>query len=306
MTLPDWHPKRGNNVAWKCIVGNPIEFEAQYEGVPVVINGGPDDVPIHGLKIANFSWTKRGDIHLGKGFYARPELPHGITLYGPEASYDLELVVTGPGLPRIGQRVTFQWGLSPCLFQTGATNVICKQFLSMESVASSSGASTFITEFVSGYSEQQFAKGWNHATWRICYDGPFELAMLAPLPDRWQLSRISLWVELLVTKIEECRHEPSCDLNLQVIADTVDAAIARLAELPVAEDRHGYRIAAVLDQGKAALREAEALLRRSSELVDERERRELRRAAIAELERVRTMSNQAVDLLSQLRGAMTR
>ncbi len=292
----------------KCIVGNPIEFEAQYEGVPVVIKGGPDDVPIYGLKVANFSWTKRSDIYLGKGFHAQPELPYGITLFGPQASYDLELVVTGPGLPRIGQRVTFQWGLSPCLLPAGATNVICKQVLSMESVASSSGASTFITEFVSGYSEQQFAKGWNHATWRICYDGPFELAFLAPLPGRWQLSRISLWVELLVRKIEECGHEPSCDLNLQMIADTVDAAIARLAELPVAEEWHGlrYRIAAVLDQGKAALREAETLLRRSGELPGERERRELRTAAVDELERVRTTSNQAVDLLSQLREAMTR
>jgi hypothetical protein len=293
-------------MAWKCYLGQPFEFNAKYEGILVKKDGGPDTSPIYGLKMTNFNWLKPNKIHIGKGFYVQPDLPHGITHYGPEASYDLELIVTGPGLPTTGQRVSFQWGLSPCFPYPGTANTKCKQFMGMEVVKSKSGPSTFTIEFVSGYTEQQYIKGWNLATWRICYDGPFETVMLAPLPNKWELGRVPLWIELLTSKIEECGYAAGCEFNVQPPMDAIDGAITNLIELPVPEDqkRLSYEIIASLEQNKAELSEADSLLSRSGEVTSEKERWELRAGAISHLEKALELNRQAMELLSQLQGVL--
>ena len=293
-------------MTWKCYVGQPIEFKAKYEGIVMKKWEGPDTSPVYGLVMKNFSWLKPDKIHIGKGFYVEPELPYGITHYGPEAFYDLELIVTGPGLPTKGQKVTFQWGLSPCLSYTGTTNMKCKQFMNMEVVKSKSGLSKFTIEFVSGYTEQQYIQGWNLATWRICYDGPFEVMVLAPLPNRWELGRIPLWIELLTSKIEECGYDPVCELNVRPSMDTIDGAIVELLGLPVPEDqkRLCYETIASLERSKAELSEAGSLLNRSTEVASEKERRELRAGAIDHLQRARDLNSEAIELLSRLQEVL--
>ncbi len=289
-------------MTWKCYLGQPIEFKAKYEGVLMKFDGGPDTSPVYGLKVANFAFLKPDKIHIGKGFYVQADLPHGITHYGPDVSYDLELIVTGPGLPAAGQRVTFQWGLSPCYAVTGTVNTKCKSFLGMQVVKSKSGASTFTIEFISGYSEQQFTKGWNQATWRICYDGPFEMVMMAALPNKWEITRIPLWIKLLKSKIAECESAEGCELNLQTPVDVIDGVIAELIELlvPDAHKRLRYDIAASLEQDKAELKEAGALLARSEEAAIDEERQELRAAAISHLDKALELSERAIQLLSRL------
>jgi hypothetical protein len=289
-------------MTWQCYLGQPIELKAKYEGILLKADGGPDTIPIYGLKVTNFNWITPNKIPIGKGFYVQPDLPHGITHYGPDASYDMELIVTGPGVPMEGKRVTFQWALSPCLSYIGTTNTKCKQFMGMEVVKSKSDSSTFTIEFISGYTEQQYIQGWNLATWRICYDGPFELIMLAPLPKKWELSRIPLWIELLTSNIEECGYAPGCDLNVQPPMDAIDGAITELIELPVPEDkkRLRYDIIASLEQNKAELNDADILLKRSKEAASEKERRELRSGSVSHLEKARKLNNQAMELLAQL------
>ena len=295
-------------MTWKCYLGQPIEFKAKYEGILIKLDGGPDTTPVYGLKMSNFSWLMPNKIHIGKGFYVQPDLPNGITHYGPQASYDLELLVTGPGLPAGGQRVTFQWGLSPCYGYIGTVNTKCKQFLGMEVVKSKSGASSYTIEFISGYSEQQFIQGWNQATWRICYDGPFEMVMMAPLPTKWELGRIPLWIDLLTSKVEECGAAPECELNVQPSVDVIDGAIAELGELPVPEDLHRmrYEIIVNLGQNRAELNEADALFQRSRETTSEGERRELRAAAMPHLEKARESNRQTMEMLFHIQEALRR
>jgi hypothetical protein len=292
----------------KCYLGLPIEFTAEYDGVLVKLDGGPDTNPVYGLKMKNISFLKPTKIHIGKGFYVEPELPHGITHYGSEASYDLELLVTGPGLPAAGQRVKFQWGLSPCYGYTGTINTKCKQFLNMEVVKSKSGASSFTIEFISGYTEQQFTQGSNKATWRICYDGPFEMVMMAPLPAKWDLARIPLWLDLITSKVEECGGSAPCEINLGTSQDVIDGAITELIDLEVPEDliRPRYDIVVNLQQSKDELSEAEKLFQRAEETDSEKERLELRNAGLPHLEKVVELNRQVMELLLHLQEQLRR
>lgn len=292
-------------MTWKCYLGQPIEFKAKYEGVLVKFDGGPDTSPVYGLKMTNFAFLKPYKIYIGKGFYVQPDLPHGITHYGPDVAYDLELIVTGPGLPATGQRVTFQWGLSPCYAITGGVNTKCKMFMGTKVLKSKSGASSFTIEFISGYSEQQFIKGWNLATWRICYDGPFEMVMMAPLPTKWEITRIPIWIDLLKSKIAECESAEGCELNVQTPIDVLDGIQAELLDLLIPDDLNPlrYEMAASLEGDKAELKEADELLTRSEEAVRE-ERQELRVAAISHLDKAFELSERAIQLLSELQRSL--
>ena len=306
--IPKTTQKEAETMTWKCYLGLPIEFKAKYEGVLVKFDGGPDTNPVYGLKMSNFSWLMPNKVHIGKGFYVKPDLPHGITHYGPQVSDDLELLVTGPGLPAAGHRVKFQWGLSPCYGYSGTVNTKCKQFLNMEVVNSKSGASSFTIEFISGYSEQQFIQGWNQATWRICYDGPFELVLMAPLPTKWELGRIPLWIDLLTTKVEECGDVPDCELNVGPSVDVIDGAITELVDLQVPDDLQEmrYQIVVNLQQNRAELHEAGALFQRSGETTSEEERRELRTAAMPHLEKARELNHQTMEMLFHIQETLSR
>ncbi len=289
-------------MSWKCYLGQPIEFQAKYEGVLLKIDGGPDTKPIYGLKAANFSWLKPNMISIGKGFNVQPDLPYGITHFGPETSYDLELIVTGPGLPANGTRVTFQWGLSPCLAYTGTTNIKCKQFMNMEVLQSKSGSSEFTIEFISGYTEQQYIQGWNLATWRICYDGPFESLALTHIPHKYEIGRVRLWIDLLNSKVEECGTAPGCNLNVRPPINAIDGAVTELAELPIPGSlkRLRYDIIASLEQNKAELNEVDSLLERSDKATLPKKRKELRASAVSHLKKASEINSQTLDLLAQL------
>jgi len=291
-------------MTWKCYVGIAIEFKAKYQGI-VKCYQDPDMGPVCGLFMTNFSWlTAPKKIHIGKGFYVEPDLPYGITHYGPQSSLDLELIVTGPGLPQNGQRVTFKWALSPCLGPLMYTT--CKQFMNVEVVKSKSGASDFTLEFVSGYTEQQHITGWNVATWMICYDGPFEMITMAPLPKKWQLDWIAPWILEHISELK--KPTPSAELPAGPPLDAIEGAITKLAEIPVPkdQDRLRHKIIESLEQNKAELSEADSLVKRSNEVTSEGERLELRAVAIDHLEKARDLNSKAVELLSRLEEALER
>jgi hypothetical protein len=296
-----------NVMSWTCYEGHPIEFHATYDGVVVKVDGGPGTNPVYGLKVTNVSSLTPNKVHIGRGFYVQPDLPHGITHHGAAASYDLELIVTGPELPAGGQRVTFQWGLSPCLPQPSTTNMKCKQFLNVETVQSSSGPYSYVTQFVSGYSEQQYTEGSNDAMWRVCYDGPFETVVTAPFPDHWQLARVPLWIDLLLARIAECGEAPACDCAVRPSVHAVESVAARVLELPVprGQERLRYDVIVSLHDTRRELTEAEDLLRRSNADTSEPERRTLRQEATIHLQRAREQNRHAMGLLARLEDALT-
>jgi len=290
----------------KCYTGKPVEFKAKYEGIVIKLGGGPDTSPVYGLKMTKFSWLAPNKIHIGKGFYVKPELPYGITHYGPASSYDLELIVTGPGLPKNGQKVMFKWGLSPC--RSVATDTICKQFMNMEVVKSKSGSSEFTIEFHRGYTEQQYIVGWNVATWTICYDGPFEMVILAPLPNMWEIAWMPSWILDHIKELKKSGDAPGAELLVKPLVDTIDGTITKLAEIPVPEDQKRlYRkIIESLEQSKAEVSEADSLVKRSNGVASEGERLKLRAVAIDHLERAHHLNSKAIELFSRFEEALER
>lgn len=285
----------------KCYVGKPFEFQAKYEGVVVKLPTGPDTGPVYGLKMQNFAWVAPTQIQIGKGFSVKPDLPHGIVFpYGPTASYDLELIVLGPGLPQAGARVKPKWGLSSCL--STAANTICKQFMQTETLKSTSGASEFTILFVGGYTEQQLQKGSNTAWWRICYDGPFELIRMAPLPSPWEIRWIITWTGDSIKELKELGSAPGAELSVEPATTTMETMLGRVSEAAVPDDLEAQRrsLLEAMERTMPLLHESESLVRQSNETDSEQERLERRAAAIEHLERAHELSREATELLSRL------
>jgi hypothetical protein len=285
----------------KCHEGQPFEFKAKYEGVVIKAPTGPDTGVVYGLKMQNFSWLAPSQVQIGKGFSVKPDLPHGIVPpYGPTASYDLELIVTGPGLPQAGIRVKPKWALSSCL--SAAANVICKQFMQLETVKSKSGASEFTVVFVRGYTEQEFKTGWNTAWWRICYDGPFEMIKAAPLPNPWEIRWIIEWIGEPITELKELGSAPGAELPVEPGTVTIETMLGRVSKASVPDDQEDQRrgLLEALERMVPLLHEAESLVRHANETASEGERLDLRAAAIDHLQRAHELSREAVELLSRL------
>lgn len=286
----------------KCHVGQPVEFKAKYEGIIVAKDGGPDTATIYGLKLTNFSWLQPTKFHIGKGFYVEPDLPLGITHYGPEAYYDLELILTGPGLPVTGQRVTFKWGLSPCLGYGGTVNTKCKQFLSVETVVSKFNSRKFTIEFVTGYTEQQYIKGWNQATWKICYDGPFETLLAISLPNKWEIGRIPLWIDSIRGNLQDWKDISRYDANVQPAIDTIDMLILELieTEVPKNKQKSHHNIMVGLSDVKNELIEVDSMLKRNIGRLPEKEKHELCTRAKERLGKANKLIANVMGMLSRL------
>jgi len=293
----------------KCYVGKPIEFKAKYEGV-LKCYTEPDNSQVCGLFVKNFTWkTSPVKIHIGKGFYIEPDLPYGIKKYGSLVSSDLELIVTGPGLPTNGQRVTFKWGLVACASYTAVTGTTCKQFINVEAVKSKSGTSNFTIEFFGGYTEQQYMKGWNVATWRICYGGPYEsITLKADLPKNSELGWIPSYIWELINKLKKLGGDLGAELSPKVHLDAIETAIIKLSKVQVPKDQEklNREIIESLQQSKIELDEANSLLKHSNEVVSEDERLELRAIALDHLEKACNLSSQAIELFSRLEETLKK
>jgi hypothetical protein len=158
-------------------------------------------------------------------------LPHGIVLpFGAAVANDLELVVTGPGLPAAGHRLKPKWALSSCL--SAAPNIICKQFMQLEARKPTTATSQFTIHFVSRYTQQQFTKGSSTGLWRICYEGPFEMLRLAALPHPWQLWRIVDWPKEPIGQLKEAGALPDAELSVEPPVVTTEQPIHRAALWP--------------------------------------------------------------------------
>lgn len=292
----------------KCYVGKPIEFKAKYEGVVKCSKQESDKNQVCGLIVKNFSWqTTPVKIHIGKGFYIEPDLPYGITKYGPLVSSDLELIVTGPGLPTNGQRVTFKWGLAACSTYTAVAGTTCKQFIGVEIVKSTSGASNFTIEFVGGYTEQQYMKGWNVATWRICYDGPYEyITLKVDLPSKQELDWIPSWIWGLIGELKKSESISGSKLIPMTHLDAIGAVTARLSKVEVPNDqvKLGHEIIADLRQSKDELNATDSILKHSNEIISEDERQKLYTLALDHLEKACSLSSKAIELFPQFEEAL--
>lgn len=284
-------------MSWKCYIGTPIEFSGTYQWTSY-----------HGNTMLKFDWTHKPYlIPIGKGFYVEPKLMHtypppvppGLKLKNPSLPSDINLIVTGPGLPKEGKELTLQWASASCL--SGASKVFCRQFMVMQTLETLSGPSEFTFEFISGYSEQSFGKDeGNIAFWRVCYDGPFELVH-AKLPN-WRELELNMTFWWIVNKIGECRDDPDCDVPVRIPKDPVDEAIKDLVGIRVPEDKKGLCQATIerLEHIKAEMDEVESLLKRSNEVSSINERLELRNRAIHHLERAHNLKGEAIKLLSEL------
>lgn len=289
-------------MTWKCYEGKPIEFKGTYQWTLY-----------HANTMLKFNWThKPYRIPIGKGFYVEPKLVHtytnvppGYPVKHPSLPSDLNLIVNGPGLPKNGKEVTLQWAVSGCL--SGASKTYCRQFMGIQVVKTTSGASKFTIEFISGYSEQQFIKtNGNVAFWRVCYAGPFEVVQMAP-PD-WRMLRAVMTFWWLRNKIEEFGDAPDCDLPVKIPTDPIDETITELAEIQVPEVLEGLRHETLerLEQIQAELREVGSLMKRSNEVASGSERLELRTVAIDHLERANDLKNKVIELLSKLEESLEK
>jgi hypothetical protein len=291
----------------KCYVGNPIEFKAKYEG-DMKCKSDPDmGGTICGVGAKNFAWLQQ-QVDLGKGFYAKADLPNGIeaALFAWDPSQDLELVVTGPGLPANGKRLTFNWVSSACMGLLPDT--MCKQFLGVQSVNSKSGASEYTTEFVSGNNELQYPKlgVWNTATWTICYRGPFEVIWMAdPAPQKQVIVWIPPWIWGTIEGVKKLEAAAEADVDIKPPRDTIDTVVAKMDKIQIPVDQQKLRndIIESLKQTRTELGEADSLLKRSNRGAL-KEKQELRATATGHLERAHEFGEKAIELLSDLEGAL--
>lgn len=285
-------------MTWKCYTGEKsIEFKGTYQWTLY-----------HGKTMLKFAWVhKPYSIPIGKGFTVEPKLMHtypglppGYPVKHPSLPSDLNLIVHGPGLPKNGQEVTLPWGPAGCL--SAASKAFCRQFLNMQVLKTTSGASMFTMDFVSGYSEQQYGKTkGNVAFWRVCCSGPYEKVQMAPLPDWRQLQIVpTFW--WLISKIETCGDAPGCDVPEKLPLDMIDETIKGLAATRVPDDQERVRQEALesLEQINAELSEVSSLVGHSNEVSSRGERLELRAAAISHLERADDLKRAVIELLLQV------
>ena len=285
---------------WKCYVGRSIEFRGTYMWTAY-----------HANTMLKFNWIQQSNIAIGKGFSLSPKLIHtypnvppGFPLKNPSLPTDLNLIVTGPGLPPNGKEVNLSWGPGSCL---SGGKKHCRQFMNMEVLEAWSPPSRFTMEFVSGYSEQEFGMDeGNIAFWRICLDGPFEHVLFEEAKIRpWSiLSNLLLtatpwWA---IYKIEECGETSNCDINIQPSINEISETMLQFAnaQVPASYKLLHRESLEKLEHMRASLIEVEPLIKRSNEVDLPSDKLDLRASAIEHLKEAHAFQECIIALLDKL------